>query len=196
MLSILFNGLAELRHCGKSGRQDFSGHPPCHLQKRAFETQDRGPEKGTVPLILLLRLVLTSPHRDQIPATGDILGPVAVHQALCHPTILSLFSTFPAVDSDGEDDQPQTQSGAPGTAMMRYIVLEHCGPYGTLFDHLPRLNLAPSSPLEESRIRGVAKTLADALTYLEKENVVHRRLIPESVYVTEDFRVVSVKLWL
>lgn len=76
--------------------------------------------------------------------------------------------------------------------MMYHIVLEHCGPHGTLSDHLPRLNLAPGLPLEEMRIRGVVKTLADALTYLEKENVVHGRLIPESVYVTEDFRVVSV----
>jgi serine/threonine protein kinase len=78
-----------------------------------------------------------------------------------------------------------------GTA--RYIVLEHCGPHGTLSSHLPRLNLASTPPLEESRIRGVVKTLTDALAYLEKENVVHRRLIPESVYVTEDFRVVSVR---
>lgn len=50
--------------------------------------------------------------------------------------------------------------------------------------------------MKEMRIRGVVKTLADALTYLEKENVVHRRLIPECVYVTEDFRVVSVDLYL
>ena len=76
---------------------------------------------------------------------------------------------------------------------MRYIVLEHCGPHGTLSSHLPRLNLTSASPLEESRIRGVVKILTDALAYLEKENVVHRRLIPESVYVTEDFRVVSVR---
>jgi serine/threonine protein kinase len=76
--------------------------------------------------------------------------------------------------------------------MARYIVLEHCGPHGTLSDHLPRLNLASTWPLEEIRIRGVVKTLTDALTYLEKENVVHRMLIPESVYITEDFRVVSV----
>lgn len=76
--------------------------------------------------------------------------------------------------------------------MTRYIVLEHCGPHGTLSDHLPRLNPVQILPLEGSRIRGVVKTIADALTYLEKENVVHRRLIPESVHVTEDFRVVSV----
>ena len=58
-------------------------------------------------------------------------------------------------------------------------------------DHLPRLNPASTSPLEESKIRGVVKALADALVYLENENVVHRRMIPESVYITEDFRVVS-----
>ena len=80
--------------------------------------------------------------------------------------------------------------------MRYYLVLEHCGPHGTLSDHLPRLkNLASTSPFDgEMRIRGVVKTLADALTYLEKESVVHRGLIPESVYVTEDFRVVSMGL--
>ena len=118
---------------------------------------------------------------------------MAVHQALYHPTILSLFSTFAAVDSDIETEQhPRTRSGAPTAIITRYIVLEYCGPHGTLSDHLPRLNPAKTLPLEDTRIRGVVKTLADALAYLEKENVVHRRLIPESVYVTEDFRVVSV----
>ena len=77
----------------------------------------------------------------------------------------------------------------------RYIVLEHGGPHGTLSDHLPRLNPASASPVEESRVRGVVKALVDALAYLEKENVVHRRLAPDSVYVTEDFRVVSVYLY-
>jgi hypothetical protein len=48
--------------------------------------------------------------------------------------------------------------------------------------------------LEDARIRTVVKTLADALSYLEKENIAHRRVIPESVYVTEDFRVVSMDL--
>jgi len=131
----------------------------------------------------------------QVISTGNILGSAVVHQSLCHPTILSLFSTFLAVDSDSEvDQQPQSQSGTSTTATTRYIVLEHCGPHGTLSDHLPRLNLASNTPLEESRIRGVIKTLADALTYLEKENVVHRMLVPDSVYVTEDFRVVSTNL--
>lgn len=127
----------------------------------------------------------------QVLTTNDILSSVAVHQTLCHPTILSLFSTFPAADSPSaeSEEQPQTQSRTP---VMRYIVLEHCGPYGTLSDHLPRLN--PTLPLDDIRIRGVVKTLVDALTYLERENVVHRKLIPESVYVTEDFRVVSVHL--
>ena len=128
----------------------------------------------------------------QVIAAENILGSVAVHQSLCHPTILSLFSTFPAVDSDYEADR-QPQSGTPTMVTMRYIVLEYGGPHGTLLDHLPRLNLASPLPLE-GRVRGVVKTLAEALTYLEKENVVHRKLIPDSIYVTEDFRVVSVNL--
>jgi len=136
---------------------------------------------------------MLAPTLFKVISTGNILASVAVHQSLCHPTILSLFSTFPAVDSGSEADQ-QSHSETPTTATTRYIILEHCGPHGTLSDHLPRLNLAPTTPLEESRIRGIIKTLADALTYLEKENVVHRKLVPDSVYVTEDFRVVSVNL--
>lgn len=120
---------------------------------------------------------------DQVIATESVLGSVAIHQSLYHPAVLSLFSTFPAADSDSEPDR---RSQPAITA--RHIVLEHAGPHGTLSDHLPRLNPAST---EESRVRGVLKTLVDALTYLEKENVVHRRLVPDSVYVTEDFRVVS-----
>jgi polo-like kinase 4 len=119
---------------------------------------------------------------DQVTATESVLGSIAIHQSLYHPALLSLFCTFP--DPDSEADR-RSQPEAP----VRYIVLEHAGPHGTLSDHLPRLN-PPST--EESRVRGVVKTLVDALTYLEKQNVVHRRLVPDSVYVTEDFRVVSV----
>ena len=144
----------------------------------------------------ILALLNSVSHHDQVSATDDILSAVAVHQTLCHPTILSLFSAFPAVDSDPDADQPQTQYDATITVTPStyVIILEHCGPYNTLCDHLPRLNLSSTLPLEENRIRGVVKTLADALAYLEKENVLHRRLIPESVYVTQDFRVVSTVL--
>ena len=143
-------------------------------------------------------LASTLSFRNQVPETENILQSVAVHQALCHPTILSLFSTFSAADSDVEGDrQPQTQSQGVPNAGTRYIVLEHCGPHGALSDHLSRLtNFASTFPLGVDRIRGVVKTLADALAYLEKENVVHRRLVPESVYITEDFRAVSVDLSL
>ena len=139
--------------------------------------------------------VQTLPRFKQVSATDNILGSVGIHQALCHPTILSLFSTFPAVDPDVESEKhPQVRPGAPTAILTRYLVLEHCGPHGTLSTHLPRLNLVSTSPLEDMKIRGVVKTLADALTYLEKEGVVHRRLIPESIYITEDFRIVSVEL--
>lgn len=134
-------------------------------------------------------------HCGQVIAAEDVLASIAVHQTLCHPSILSLFSTFLTGDSYSDDEQqPQAQPGIPTTVvtLTRYMILEYCGPHGTLSDHLPRLSPPPTSPLEESRIRGVVKTLADALTYLEKENVVHRRLTPDSVYLTEDFRVVSV----
>ena len=123
----------------------------------------------------------------QVVVTGRIQDSLAVHQALCHPTILSLFSTLSA-DSDPDEGDPR-QLETP--TALRYLVLEYCGPHGTLSDHLSRLNPTATSPLEENRIRGVVKTLADALVYLEKENVVHGKLVPESVYITEDFRVVS-----
>lgn len=171
------------------------GDLSCHLQARAPETQGSSLEKGTVPREPPLVSSPTVSHRGQVNASGRIQDSVAVHQALCHPTILTLFSTLPATDSDLDegDPRPQTQFGTPTiTATPKYLVLEYCGPHGTLADYIPRLNPASStSPLGESRIRGVVKTLADALVHLEKENVVHRRLVPESVYVTEDFRVVS-----
>ena len=121
-----------------------------------------------------------------------------MHQTLCHPSILSLFSTIPAIDPDSDEGDPRrgsetsTTPASPGC----YLVLEYCGPYGTLSDHLPRSNPAPPSSLglEESRVRGVVKALVDALVYLEREGVVHGRVVPGSVYVTEDFRVVSVDL--
>ena len=135
-------------------------------------------------------LVTQESAYDQVIATESVLGSIAIHQSLYHPAVLSLFSTFPAADSDSEADR-RSQPEAPTAVTTRYIVLEHAGPHGTLSDHLPRLNPASA---EESRVRGVVKTLVDALTYLEKENVVHRRLVPDSVYVTEDFRVVSARI--
>ena len=107
---------------------------------------------------------------------------------------MSLFSTLPA-DSDPDERDLCQLEALTTAAMPRYLVLEYCGPHGTLSDHLPRLNPTATSPLEESRIRGVIKTLADALVYLEKENVIHRRLVPENVYITEDFRAVSANRW-
>jgi len=126
----------------------------------------------------------------QVTATGRIQDSLAVHQALCHPTILSLFSTLPA-DSEPDGGDPRQLETPTTTVMSRYLVLEYCGPHGTLADYLPRLTPTAASPLEESKVRGVVKPLVDALVYLEKENVVHRRLVPENVYITEDFRVVS-----
>lgn len=165
------------------------------MQKRAFETQNRGPEEGTASRKLLLVLASTPLRYGQVIATENILGSVAVHQSLCHPTILSLFSTFPAADSESEVDlQSQSQSATFTTAIPRYIVLEYGGSQGTLSDHFPRLDFASALPMDESKVRGVVKTLTDALAYLEKESVVHRKLVPDSVYITEDFRVVSVNL--
>ena len=188
------DGLAELRHLETTRRWNFLGDLPRHLQARTSETQDCGLEKGTLPREPLHPLAPTLLRCGQVIATGGIQGSLVVHQALCHPTILTLFSTLPATDSDFDEgySQLRAQFEVPtATATWRYLVLEYCGPHGTLSDYIPRLNPTSASPLEESRIRGVVKILTDALVYLRKENVVHRRLVPESVYITEDFRVVS-----
>jgi polo-like kinase 4 len=45
--------------------------------------------------------------------------------------------------------------------------------------------------LQESELRGVIKTLVDALTYLRKERVLHRDIKASNILITDDFRVVG-----
>lgn len=40
-------------------------------------------------------------------------------------------------------------------------------------------------------IRGLLRTLVDALICLEKEAIVHRDITPDNVLITEDYRIVG-----
>ena len=42
--------------------------------------------------------------------------------------------------------------------------------------------------MHEDELRGVVKSLVDALTYLRKERIIHRNLKPSSVLLDETFR--------
>ena len=44
--------------------------------------------------------------------------------------------------------------------------------------------------MHEDELRGVVKSLVDALTYLRKEHIIHRNLKPSSVLLDETFRLV------
>ena len=69
---------------------------------------------------------------------------------------------------------------------MLYI-LELCS-VGSLSEFL---HSRPLPTLLESELRGVTKSLVDALTYLKKELVVHRNINLCSVLLTGDLGVVS-----
>ncbi|KAH9895161.1 kinase-like domain-containing protein [Cubamyces lactineus] len=90
----------------------------------------------------------------------------ALHGALCHPSILSLISYFSA------------PSGY-------YQVLELCQG-GTLFD---LLDAREKHVLTEEELRGLSKTLVDALIYLRKELILHRDINPSNILITGDGRV-------
>ena len=45
--------------------------------------------------------------------------------------------------------------------------------------------------LSEAELRGVTRTLVDALSYLRKERILHRDIKPSNVLITKDFRFVS-----
>ena len=92
----------------------------------------------------------------------------AIHMSLHHPSIISLFSTF-LVEG----------------ALCQ--VMELC-PSGNL---LELLLARKHHPLPEYELRGVLRSLVDALIYLRNELVIHGNINPENVLVTEDGRAVS-----
>ena len=60
---------------------------------------------------------------------------------------------------------------------------------GSLQDYL--LSREPSI-LSEEELRGVARTLVDALSYIHKQRVLHRDIKPSNVLITQDYRLVSI----
>lgn len=73
------------------------------------------------------------------------------------------------------------------TPSAHYQVLELCA-HGSL---LTFLHSRSPQTLSENEVRGVLRTLVDALIYLKKELVVHNNIKPENVLLTHDFRIVS-----
>ncbi|KAI0769454.1 kinase-like domain-containing protein [Trametes elegans] len=90
----------------------------------------------------------------------------SIHSTLCHPSIVSLISSF----------------NAPSGYCY---VLELCSA-GTLSE---LLESRESRALVEGELRGLVRTLIDGLVYLKKELVLHRDIKPSKIMITEDGRV-------
>lgn len=96
-------------------------------------------------------------------------SPSAIHYSLHHPAIVSLLSHFTC-------------------ASGRFHVLEFCS-RGSLEAFL---HSREGSRTSEGELRGVGRSLVDALLYLKKERVVHRAICPGNILLTEDLRVVCI----
>ncbi|KAG9056752.1 hypothetical protein FS842_009706 [Serendipita sp. 407] len=96
-----------------------------------------------------------------------------IERKLHHPAIVSLLSSFETQD-------------------MLYEVLELC-PRGSLAQFIPRsysgqsIRLDTSSPiLQEPHLRGVLKTVIDAVVYTHQQGYTNFDLRPESILLTSD----------
>lgn len=89
---------------------------------------------------------------------------LSIHTALHHPNIVSMFSAF------------RTQSEV-------FYVLELCS-VGSLSKFL--LSRSPSTLLE-TELRGVIRSLVDALVYLKKELVIHCNINSSNILLTNDY---------
>ncbi|KAJ7780585.1 kinase-like domain-containing protein [Mycena maculata] len=87
----------------------------------------------------------------------------SLHQALYHPSIVSLFSTF-------------------CTPSAHFSLLELCSG-GTLSQYLDDRSMT------EGHLRGVMKSLSEALIYLKKQGVVHRNIKLSNILLTTDGRI-------
>ncbi|KAK7018827.1 kinase-like domain-containing protein, partial [Favolaschia claudopus] len=110
---------------------------------------------------LALRKLLTDDQSE--PSEPEASGSSSIHLSLSHPSITSLFSCF-------------------FTPSAHFQVLELCSG-GSLSDHLA------GKSLSEDRLRGVLKSLLEALVYLKKQGVIHRNIKPSNVLLTSDGRV-------
>ncbi|KAG5642666.1 hypothetical protein DXG03_002350 [Asterophora parasitica] len=112
---------------------------------------------------LALKKVLITP--SSTPANPHL---TSLHQALHHPNVVSLLSVF-------------------STAKETFHVIELCS-VGSLSQFL---RARPLQSLQESELRGVTKSIADALAYLQKELVVHGDINPSNILLTADYGVVG-----
>ena len=76
------------------------------------------------------------------------------------------------------------------TSSEIFHVLEFCSA-GSLSAFLR--SRTPSTLLE-TELRGVIKSLVDALVYLKKELIVHCNITPSKIFLTNDYGLVSVDL--
>ena len=110
-----------------------------------------------------------TPKMPRTPDTPHLSSSTAVHQALHHPSIVSLLSHF-------------------STPSAHYQVLDFCA-NGSLASVL---NSRPSSSLSEPELRDIAKSLIEGLVYLRKQRVIHRDVKPSNLLLTDDFRIVII----
>ncbi|KAJ6508874.1 kinase-like domain-containing protein [Mycena sanguinolenta] len=100
----------------------------------------------------------------------------AIHLSLSHPSIVSLLSTFstPAADF-------HVLELCAGGPLSRYLASEA---------HQQRRQQERGRILSEAHLRGILKSLFEALVYLKNEGVVHRNIRPSNILVTAEGRVV------
>ncbi|EPQ54523.1 kinase-like protein, partial [Gloeophyllum trabeum ATCC 11539] len=116
--------------------------------------------------------ILSTSSKDQEDESspGANAESAALHQSIHHPSIVSLFSVF-------------------SIPSATYHVLELC-PQGTLSDYLSQHSNSHRLPvLSDNQLRGVLKSVADALAYLRKELVLHRNLNPTNLLITNEYRI-------
>ncbi|KAF8073835.1 kinase-like domain-containing protein [Lyophyllum atratum] len=114
---------------------------------------------------LALKKVLI-PSSSSTSAKRHLMSTTSLHQALHHPNIVSMLSAF-------------------CTTQETFHVLELCS-LGNLSQFLGSRSLPV---LSESELRGVIKSLADALTYLRKALIIHGDINPSNILLTSDYGV-------
>ena len=114
------------------------------------------------------------PNQTQLKSThtsGLVKDPIrsaTLLSTLCHPSVIAAISSF------------------PGPSVF-YQVTEFCH-NGNLEEYLVSRG---TRSLTEGELRGVARTLVDALRYLRGELILHRDIKPTNILLTRDFRLVN-----
>ncbi|KAJ7670277.1 kinase-like domain-containing protein [Mycena rosella] len=111
---------------------------------------------------LALRRVSTS-RAGATELSGSAAEQPDIFCSLHHPSIVSLFRTF-------------------STPSARFQLLELCAG-GTLASYLD------CNSVTEAHLRGILKSLIEALTYLKKQGIAHRKITPSNLLLTADGRI-------